>query len=148
MAVELQSSRLAARQSGGELVLLQDQDRSLWDRSRIESGLAALGKARDSGCDSPLRWQAEISACHAVAADWPSTSWSAILVCYDQLRRVQPTPVVALNRAVALAMRDGPARGLRALDELDLESTGTLDKYHLYWAARRSRRLPGEVFPL
>ncbi len=133
--MELHAARLAARVGDdGGLVLLADQDRDRWDRSRIAAGLAELEQATSLGERGPLTLQAELAACHATAPDWAATDWRRIVELYDQLAAVAPSPVVALNRAVALAMLHGPEHGLRELDTL-IED-GDLDGYHLLWATR------------
>src|SRR6185312_2115552 len=116
--MELQASRSAARRgSGGRAVLLMDQDRSLWDRGQIARGMAALDEAqRLGGGDRPYALQAAIAACHMRAHSAGETDWGGIVRLYDVLLRVSPSPVVALNRAVAVGMAQGPAAGLDALD--------------------------------
>jgi RNA polymerase sigma factor (sigma-70 family) len=117
--MELQASRTAARTGpDGEPVLLQDQDRRRWDRLLIRRGLAALAKA--TGTFGPYVLQAEIAACHARAATAGDTDWTRIAALYEVLAHVSPSPVVELNRAVAVAHAHGPARGLAIVDELEL----------------------------
>jgi RNA polymerase sigma-70 factor, ECF subfamily len=131
----LQDSRRAARTTAaGDLVLLADQDRSRWDRRRIAEGTALLERAVASGQVGPYALQAAIAAAHAAAPIAAATDWDRIVGLYDLLARADPSPVVELNRAVAVAMRDGPAAGL-ALIEAILER-GQLDGYHLAHAAR------------
>jgi RNA polymerase sigma-70 factor, ECF subfamily len=131
----LQDSRRAARTTAaGDLVLLADQDRSRWDRRRIAEGTALLERAVASGQVGPYALQAAIAAAHAAAPTAAATDWDRIVGLYDLLARADPSPVVELNRAVAVAMRDGPAAGL-ALIEAILER-GQLDGYHLAHAAR------------
>ncbi len=117
----LQHARRDARvDSAGELVTLEEQDRGRWDRVRIAAGLESLAAARAT--ERPpraYRLQAEIAALHATAADAASTDWPRIVVAYDALLALRPSPVVALNRAVAVAMATGPEAGLDALAELD-----------------------------
>jgi RNA polymerase sigma-70 factor, ECF subfamily len=133
--MELHASRRATRvDDGGDLVLLPDQDRSLWDRPAIAAGVAALECARGLGESGPLTLQAEIAACHALAATWEETDWAAIVGLYDRLLAVTASPVVALNRAVAVAMRDGAEAGLAEMAHLFEDPT--LHEYHLLWAAR------------
>jgi RNA polymerase sigma-70 factor (ECF subfamily) len=131
----LQDSRRAARTSaGGDLVLLADQDRSRWDRARIAEGVALLGRAVSSGQVGPYALQAAIAAAHAEAPTAAATDWDRIVGLYDLLARADPSPVVELNRAVAVSMRDGPSAGLALIDAI-LER-GQLDTYHLAHAAR------------
>jgi RNA polymerase sigma-70 factor (ECF subfamily) len=131
----LQDSRRAARVgAGGELVLLADQDRSRWDQAGIAEGTALLRRAAASGQVGPYTLQAAIAATHARAATAEATDWDRIVGLYDRLARADPSPVVELNRAVALAMRDGPAAGLALVDAL--LDRGQLASYHLAHAAR------------
>jgi len=131
----LQESRRAARASpSGELVLLADQDRSLWNREQIADGLALVRGALASGRVGPYTVQAAIAAVHAEAPDAASTDWSRIVALYDLLLRAEPSPVVELNRAVAVAMRDGPAAGLALIDAL--LARGELGDYYLAHSAR------------
>jgi len=119
---------------GGELVLLEDQDRSRWDRAKIHEGIKLLDQAIRRGPAGPYRLQACIAALHAVAPTAEATDWRRITLLYDQLMAVADSPVVALNRAVAVAMVEGPAAGLELMDTL--AASGTLDSYHLLHAAR------------
>jgi len=119
---------------GGELVLLEDQDRSRWDRAKIHEGIKLLDQAIRRGPAGPYRLQACIAALHAVAPTAEATDWRRITLLYDQLMAVADSPVVALNRAVAVAMVEGPAAGLDLMDTL--AASGTLDSYHLLHAAR------------
>jgi RNA polymerase sigma-70 factor, ECF subfamily len=119
---------------GGELVLLEDQDRSRWDRAEIHEGIKLLDQAIRRGPAGPYRLQACIAALHAVAPTAEATDWRRITLLYDQLMAVAGSPVVALNRAVAVAMVEGPAAGLDLIDTL--AASGTLDSYHLLHAAR------------
>jgi RNA polymerase sigma-70 factor (ECF subfamily) len=131
----LQDSRRDARvDASGDVVLLEDQDRSRWDRSRIVEGLAELQTALRRDRLAPYQLQAAIAASHAVADRPTDTDWARIALLYGQLEALTPSPVVALNRAVAVAMADGPAAGLPLLDELD--RSGALAGYHLLAAAR------------
>lgn len=131
----LQESRRVARTSpSGELILLEDQDRSLWDREQIAEGLSRVERALTSGRFGPYTLQAAIAAVHAEAPTAAATDWAQIVGLYSVLARVSPSPVVELNRAVAVAMRDGPAAGL-ALVEAIL-ARGELTDYHLAHAAR------------
>jgi RNA polymerase sigma-70 factor (ECF subfamily) len=119
---------------GGELVLLEDQDRGRWDRAKVHEGIGLLDQAIRRGPPGPYRLQACIAALHAVAPTAEATDWRRILLLYDQLMAVAPSPVVALNRAVAVAMVEGPAAGLEPIDAL--AASGALDGYHLLHAAR------------
>jgi len=131
----LQDSRREARtDERGELVLLDDQDRGLWDCEEIVEGLRLVERALRAGPPGPYVLQAAVAAVHAEAATAAETDWPQIAGLYDELYRSLPTPVVALNRAVAVAMADGPARGLELVD--DLAGRGTLDGYHLLHATR------------
>jgi predicted RNA polymerase sigma factor len=132
--MELQTSRAATRaDTDGNLVLLADQDRSRWDRERIRSGLDLLGRAGPIARAGPYQLQAAIAACHARAASWEATDWEAIVTHYRALAEVAPSPVVELNRAVAIGLARGPAAGLVALDGID---SASLRGYHLLPAAR------------
>jgi len=132
--MELQTSRAATRaDANGNLVLLADQDRSRWDRARITRGLALLERAGPVSRAGPYQLQAAIAACHARAASWDATDWEAIVTHYRTLAEAAPSPVVELNRAVAIGFARGPAAGLVALDGID---TATLRGYHLLPAAR------------
>ena len=131
----LQESRRAARSSpGGELVLLDEQDRSLWNRELVAEGLALVERALASRRLGPYSLQAAIAAVHARAARAAATDWTQIVSLYDALLRVVPSPVVELNRAVAVAMRDGPAAGLALIEAI--LARGHLRDYHLLHAAR------------
>ncbi len=141
----LQDSRRDARLSpDGQLLRLDEQDRSLWHRAQIEEGCALAQRALGSRRIGPYSLQAAIAAVHAEAAAPEDTDWAQIVGLYDVLLRIEPSPVVALNRAVAVAMRDGPAAGLALVDEILLG--GALDDYHLAHAARADfcRRLGRE----
>ena len=127
-------ARSAARVTAdGSLVRLADQDQRLWDRTLIAEGQAIVRACVQRGRPGPYQIQAGINAVHSVVPTFDSTDWHAILTLYDQLHALTPTPVVALNRAVALAEVHGPAAGLAALS--DLQSSG-LDSYYLFHAAR------------
>jgi RNA polymerase sigma factor (sigma-70 family) len=134
--MELQASRAAARTGpSGEPVLLQDQDRGRWDLAAIERGLAALVRAeRLSAGSGPYALQAAIAACHARAASVDATDWGRIVTLYDALWDQVPSPVIALNRAVAVSMRSGPAAGLALVDAL--ADAPALRSYHLLPAVR------------
>ena len=123
----LNDSRRDARRRGGEIVLLADQDRSLWDRSRIEAGLAATAKAQALGGRGPYTLQAEIESLHAAG----ETDWPQIAFVYGELVRVTGSPVVELNRAVAIGEAEGPSAGLAAIEGLDLDG-------YLYFHATRA----------
>jgi RNA polymerase sigma-70 factor, ECF subfamily len=131
----LHDARRDARlDTSGDVVTLEDQDRSLWVESEIEQGARALEEAMRARRPGPYQLQAAIAACHATAPDAAATDWSEIVALYDQLERYLPSPVVKLNRAVAVAMADGPAAGLALVEEL--ERSGLLDAYHLLPATR------------
>ncbi|MCA1689421.1 MAG: sigma-70 family RNA polymerase sigma factor [Actinobacteria bacterium] len=142
----LQDSRRLARLSAdGRIVLLADQDRGLWDAREIERGLALLERALPHRAPGPYQVQAAIAALHAQAARAEETDWAEIAALYGELARLHPTPVVALNRAVAVAMADGVEAGLRDLDAAVLGPA--LDAYLPFHAARadllrRAGRLP------
>jgi RNA polymerase sigma-70 factor (ECF subfamily) len=131
----LHESRRAARTSAsGDLILLDEQDRSLWNRDHIAAGLALVQRALASRRIGPYTLQAAISAVHAEARTAAATDWSQIVGLYEVLARTNPSPVVELNRAAAVAMRDGPAAGLALIDAI--LARGDLDDYHLAHAAR------------
>ena len=131
----LHDARRAARSSSdGEVVLLDDQDRSLWDRKQIAEGVMLLERALAARRAGPYGLQAAIAALHAEAATPADTDWEEIVGLFDVLLRLDPSPVVALNRAAAVAMRDGPATGLRLIDAI--LARGELGDYHLAHSAR------------
>ena len=131
----LQESRRRARTSPtGELILLENQDRSLWNREQIAEGVALVERALNSRRFGAYTLQAAIAAVHAQAESTAATDWSQIVALYNQLVRIQPSPVVHLNRAVAIAMRDGPEAGLTHIDAV-LEQ-GELTNYYLAHSAR------------
>ena len=131
----LHDSRRAARSSAtGEVILLEDQDRSLWNRGQIAEGTGLVGQALSSRQIGPYTIQAAIAAVHANAPTAADTDWGEIVGLYDLLLRADPSPVVALNRAVAVAMRDGSAAGLALID--DILATGALRDYRPAHAAR------------
>jgi RNA polymerase sigma-70 factor, ECF subfamily len=126
--------RATRTDSAGDLVLLKDQDRSRWDRGEIEEGTRVLDAALRRGRPGAYQVQAAIAACHATAADAADTDWAEIAALYGELARLVPSPVVELNRAVAVAMADGPAAGLGLVRAL--EESGALTGYHLLPATR------------
>jgi RNA polymerase sigma-70 factor (ECF subfamily) len=131
----LQESRRAARSSPtGDLVRLEDQDRSLWNRGQIEEGIALVQQALSSRQIGPYTIQAAIAAVHAEAPTAADTDWDQIVGLYDVLAQAEPSPVIDLNRAVAVAMRDGPEAGLALVDSI--LARGDLADYHLAHAAR------------
>jgi RNA polymerase sigma-70 factor (ECF subfamily) len=131
----LHESRRTARASPtGDLILLEDQDRSRWNREQIAEGIALVERALSSRRVGPYALQAAIAAVHAEAPDAGATDWAQIVSLYDVLARVEPSPVVELNRAVAVAMRDGPEAGLALIDAI--LARGELSDYRLAHAAR------------
>ena len=131
----LHESRRAARTSPtGELILLENQDRALWNKEQIAEGVALLEKALKSRRFGSYTLQAAIAAVHAEAESVAATDWRQIVALYDRLLRIQPSPVVQLNRAVAIAMCDGPEAGLAQIDAV-LEQ-GELANYYLAHSAR------------
>jgi len=131
----LHESRRAARTTeSGELVLLDEQDRTRWNREQIAEGCALVERALTGKRFGPYTLQAAIAAVHAEAATAAATDWPQIVALYDVLMRADPSPVVELNRAAAIAMRDGPAAGLAFVDAI--LARGDLDEYHLAHSAR------------
>jgi RNA polymerase sigma-70 factor (ECF subfamily) len=131
----LQDSRRAARTtSTGELVLLEDQNRSLWNQEQITEGVALVQRALSMGQVGPYTIQAAIAAVHAQAPSAAATDWGHIVALYDLLLQAHPSPVIELNRAVAVAMRDGPLEGLTLISTI--LTRGELENYHLAHAAR------------
>ena len=131
----LQDSRRAARtKPNGELILLEDQDRSLWDRGQIEEGALLVQRALSMGLVGPYTIQGAIASIHAQAPNAAGTEWAEIVRLYDMLLQTNPSPVIELNRAVAVAMRDGPMAGLALID--GILTRGELGNYHLAHAAR------------
>jgi RNA polymerase sigma-70 factor (ECF subfamily) len=128
----LHDARRDTRFAHGDLVPLEEQDRARWNRDQIAEGLAALERALQAGAGGPYALQAAIAGLHARAARASDTDWRQILALYDMLLAVQPTAVVELNRAIALAMANGAQDGLRALDALRFR----LADHHLFQAAR------------
>jgi RNA polymerase sigma factor (sigma-70 family) len=134
--MEIQASRIRARvNASGEPILLMEQNRARWDRLLIHRGLLALarGEARAEAC-GPYLLQAAIAACHARAVTAGNTDWVQITALYDELARIEPTPVVELNRAVAVSMAYGPAAGLELADRIAAD--GALESYHLLPSVR------------
>jgi RNA polymerase sigma-70 factor (ECF subfamily) len=134
--MELQASRSAARRGkSGEAVLLRDQDRSLWDYAQIQRGMAALERAQTLGGGAEnYALQAAIAACHTRARTPQETDWERVVLLYDALLEIRPSPIVALNRAVALGMAEGPAAALDAVDKLTADPA--LSGYHLLPSVR------------
>jgi RNA polymerase sigma-70 factor (ECF subfamily) len=131
----LQESRRSARTSpAGELILLDDQDRSLWNRDQIAEGLTLVERALASRRFGPYALQAAIAAVHAEAPNASATDWAQIVGLYDVLMRADPSPVIELNRAAAISMRDGPLAGLALIDAI--LARGDLGDYHLAHSAR------------
>jgi RNA polymerase sigma-70 factor, ECF subfamily len=132
--IAFQLSRWATRTSEeGAILTLDQQDRAKWNQELIVDGARALNRAR-AGEAGPLLLQAELAACHCTAASFDATDWHAIVAIYDRLQQVQDTPVVAMNRAVAVAMRDGPGAALPLLDRLATDPA--LAGSHRVWAVR------------
>ncbi|MBW8711188.1 MAG: RNA polymerase sigma factor, partial [Mycobacterium sp.] len=131
--IRLHRARAAARfDVDGRLVLLQDQDRSLWDRDTIEAATRVLARAAKLQRPGPYQLQAAIIACHAEADCWQDTDWEQIVLLYDMLLHLAPSPVTRLHRAIALRYRSGPEAAMTELHALASE----LDRYHLYHATR------------
>jgi RNA polymerase sigma-70 factor (ECF subfamily) len=131
----LHESRRASRTTlGGDLVPLEEQDRSAWNAELIREGCMLTERALSAGLAGPYALQAAISAVHAEAARWEQTDWAQIKGLYDALLRVEPSPVVELNRAVAVAMHDGLEAGFKLVDSL--LARGELTDYHLAHATR------------
>ena len=131
----LQESRRTARvDANGDLILLEDQDRGLWNREFIREGQALVERALNSDGYGPYTIQAAIAAVHASAQTAADTDWSQVVVLYDVLLRVLPSPIVELNRAVAVAMRDDPSAGIALIDQL--LANDQLSDYHLAHSAR------------
>lgn len=129
-----ESRRRARTSTGGEMILLEDQDRSLWNHAQIEEGIELVERAIQSRRFGPYTLQAAIAAVHAEARDGRSTDWRQIVGLYDVLLRIDPSPIVELNRAAAVAMSEGPAAGLALIDAILVR--GDLADYHLAHAAR------------
>ncbi len=130
----LQASRLPARvDEAGDLLLLSEQDRTRWDRGLIAEGLRHLNRAASGDRMTPYHVEAAIAACHAVASDEASTDWAYVLRLYGELLALKPSPVVELNRAIALAMVEGPTAGIRAIE--GIQEHPALARYYLLPAA-------------
>jgi RNA polymerase sigma-70 factor (ECF subfamily) len=131
--MKLNLARSAARfDAASELILMADQDRTLWDKSRIAEAIQTLDRAGAMGAPGPYQLQAAIAATHAEAASWDQTDWHQIVVLYDALLAMSDSPVVRLNRAVALSYFAGPQVALGELNDLAL----TLSDYHLFHSTR------------
>ncbi|HEX9221681.1 MAG TPA: RNA polymerase sigma factor [Gemmatimonadaceae bacterium] len=129
-----EARRVSRTTPSGEMILLEDQDRSLWDRAQIEEGVELIERALASHRFGPYTLQAAIAAVHAEASTAGATDWPQIVGLYDVLLRADPSPVIELNRAAAIAMRDGPQAGLSLIDAILVR--GDLTGYHLAHAAR------------
>jgi RNA polymerase sigma-70 factor (ECF subfamily) len=129
-----ESRRLARTSASGEVILLEEQDRSLWNRAQIAEGVALVERALPTRRFGPYTLQAAIAAVHSEAATAAATDWAQIVALYNALLRMEPSPVVELNRAAAVAMRDGPAAGLELIDAI--LGRGELVDYHLAHSAR------------
>jgi RNA polymerase sigma-70 factor (ECF subfamily) len=148
--MELNASRTAARRgSNGEAVLLPDQDRSLWDDAQIQRGMTSLEHAQSLGGEAKYyALQAAIVACHMRARRAEETDWQRIVLLYDTLMKTTPSPIVALNRAVAVGMAKGPAAGLDALDAIATPAAGSaLAGYHLLHSVRGDLLMKMRRFP-
>ena len=131
--IRLHRARAAARfDEAGQLVLLRDQDRGLWDQAAIAAASALVERALRLRAPGPYQIQAAIAACHADAASWDATDWPQILALYEGLARLSPSPIVALNRAIALRYVAGPETALAEVETLK----DALQGYHLYHATR------------
>jgi len=141
LMLQHEARRGARVDAAGDIILLEDQDRSLWDRAGIAEAQSLIERAVRARSVGPYLLQAAIVAVHVQAPSYAQTDWARVVGLYDVLRMVDPSPVVGLNRAVALGMRDGPAAGLAAIEEL--LGSGALADYHLAHAARadHQRRL-------
>src|SRR5262249_23653659 len=135
--------REARLDAAGDIVTLEEQDRSFWNQAQIREALPLVEEALRSDA-GPFAIQAAIAALHCRAARSEDTDWPQILQLYDLLERLDPSPVIALNRAVAMAMVHGPAAGLALMDELD--GDGKLENYHLFHAARADLLRRGQRF--
>ncbi len=141
--MHLNAARLPARvDDGGNILLLAEQDRSKWDQAAIRRGLVHLGASGSGAALTRYHLEAGIAACHCLAPAFTATNWRQIIELYDRLLEMDRSPVVALNRAVALAQADGPAAGLRALDAI--EDRAALENYHLFHSVTGQLRLEAE----
>jgi RNA polymerase sigma-70 factor (ECF subfamily) len=140
-----ESRRLARTSSTGDIILLEEQDRALWNQAQIREGKAHLERALAAPRVGRYAIQAGIAAVHSDAATATDTDWGRIVELYDALSRMEPSPIIDLNRAIAVAMRDGPEAGLALVD--DILASGELEDYHLVHAARADlcRRLGRKV---
>lgn len=129
-----ESRRIARAGADGQIILLEDQDRSLWNQAQIEEGVGLVQRALRAGPVGGYSIQAAIAAVHAQARDAASTDWAEIAGLYDLLLQAEPSPIIELNRAVAIAMRDGPAAGVQLIDAI--LARGELTDYHLAHSAR------------
>ncbi len=129
-----ESRREARSDQDGDVVLLDDQDRTLWDQALISEGQQLVQRALRAGQPGPYVLQAAIAAVHASAATAAETDWAQIVQLYGVLSRTAPSPVIELNRAVAIAMRDGPVEGLKLIEALLAQ--GELADYHLAYSAQ------------
>jgi predicted RNA polymerase sigma factor len=148
--MELNASRTAARRgSNGEAVLLPDQDRSLWDDAQIQRGMSALENTqRLGGGAGYYALQAAIAACHMRARTAEETDWEQIVLLYDELMQTAPSPIVALNRAVAVSMAHGPAAGLDALDAISTPAPDSaMARYYLLHSVRGDLLMKMGNFP-
>jgi RNA polymerase sigma factor (sigma-70 family) len=148
--MEFHASRTSARRgSNGEAVLLPDQDRSLWDDAQIQRGMAALEHAQALGGGAkPYALQAAVAACHMRARTAEETDWERIVLLYDALLQINPSPIVALNRAVAVGMAQGPAAGLAAVDAIAKPAADSaLASYHLFPSVRGDLLMKVGRFP-
>ena len=148
--MELNASRTAARRgSNGEAVLLPDQDRSLWDDAQIQRGMTSLEHAQKLGGEfNYYALQAAIAACHMRARTAEETDWERIVLLYDALMQTTPSPIVALNRAVAVGMAKGPAAGLAAVDAIATPAAdAALARYHLLHSVRGDLLMKMGRFP-
>ena len=148
--MELNASRTAARRgSNGEPVLLPDQDRSLWDDAQIQRGMTSLEYAQRLGGEAKYYGlQAAIAACHMRARTAEETDWERIVLLYDALMQTTPSPIVALNRAVAVGMVQGPAAGLAAVDAIATHAADSaLARYHLLHSVRGDLLMKMGSFP-
>jgi RNA polymerase sigma factor (sigma-70 family) len=141
-----QAARFSARtNSAGEILLLQDQDRSMWDRQMISCAMLHLDRAGSGESISPFHLQAGIAACHCMAKNYDATDWNRITLLYDLLLELNDSPVIALNRAVAIGKVRGPQAGLKAIEEI--RDSKVLKKYYLFHAVRGELLLELKQYP-